>query len=88
VITPAGSVKISQGKRWATAMRAMSTGLRVTAEASHGKAMAPTPSPRFEIALAVHNRQYRPPRGTLAGAAFSVLTSSPGCRFRPAAKAG
>ena len=56
-MTPAGSVKISQGRRWATAMRAMSTGLRVTAEASQGKAMAPTPSPRFEMTLAVHRRQ-------------------------------
>ena len=36
VMTPAGSVKISQGRRWATATRAMSTGLRVTADASQG----------------------------------------------------
>ncbi len=36
VITPAGRVKSSQGRRVATATRAMCTGLRVTAEASHG----------------------------------------------------
>ena len=36
VITPAGSVKTSHGRRWATSTSATSSGLRVTAEASHG----------------------------------------------------
>jgi hypothetical protein len=36
VITPAGSVNKSHGSRWATATRAMSSGLRVIADASQG----------------------------------------------------
>ena len=36
VITPAGSENSSQGSRWATATTAISKGLRVIADASHG----------------------------------------------------
>ena len=36
VITPAGSVNTSHGRRWAAATSAMSNGLRVMAVASHG----------------------------------------------------
>ena len=36
VITPAGRVKTSQGNRWTAAIRAMSSGLRVIADASQG----------------------------------------------------
>ena len=36
VITPAGSVNSSHGRRWTTATRAISSGLRVTAVANHG----------------------------------------------------
>ena len=36
VITPAGRVNSIHGSRWATATSAISSGLRVTAEASHG----------------------------------------------------
>ncbi len=36
VMTPAGNVNTSQGSRWATAMRAISSGLRVMALASQG----------------------------------------------------
>ena len=36
VMTPAGSVNTNHGSRWATTTRAMSTGLRVIADASHG----------------------------------------------------
>ena len=36
VITPAGSVKTSHGRRWATITSAIRIGLRVTADASHG----------------------------------------------------
>ena len=57
VITPAGKVKTSHGSRCATAMRLMSRALRVTAEASHGYAMAAMPSPRLLVTLATHNRQ-------------------------------
>ena len=50
VITPAGKVKINQGKREATATKAINNGERVTAEASQGYAIADTPSPRLLIA--------------------------------------
>ena len=36
VMTPAGSVNSSHGRRWTTPTRAISSGLRVIAEASHG----------------------------------------------------
>jgi hypothetical protein len=36
VITPAGRVNRSHGRRWATTTVATSSGFRVTAEASHG----------------------------------------------------
>jgi hypothetical protein len=35
-MTPAGSVNSSQGRRWTTPTTAISRGLRVIAEASHG----------------------------------------------------
>jgi hypothetical protein len=50
-------VKISHGNREAKPAAAISNGERVTAEATHGYATPEIPSPRFEIAVAVHKRQ-------------------------------
>ena len=36
VMTPAGSVNSSHGSRWTTPTRAISSGLRVIADANHG----------------------------------------------------
>ena len=57
VITPAGSVKRSHGRRCAIAMSAMRRAFRVTAEANHGYAIPATPSPRFDVTLAVQSFQ-------------------------------
>ena len=57
VITPACNVKINHGRRDANPAAAISKGERVTADATQGYATPDIPSPRFEIAVAVHKRQ-------------------------------
>ena len=57
-MTPAGSEKSSHGTPRAIAMSAMSNGDLVNAEASHGYANTPMPSPRFETAEAASKRLY------------------------------
>ena len=57
MITPAGRLNTSQGSRLATDTSPISSGLRVTAEASHGYAMSPMPSPTFETRLAENSFQ-------------------------------
>jgi hypothetical protein len=48
---------MSQGSLDATAASAISIGERVMADASQGYATVEIPSPRFEIAVALHNFQ-------------------------------
>src|SRR3954452_16523993 len=55
---PIGSDRNSQGSAAATPMNEIARSLRVSRDASSGKATRKTPSPRLEIVLAVHKRQY------------------------------
>src|SRR4051812_3456016 len=55
---PIGSDRNSQGSAAATPMNEIASSLRVSRDASSGKATRKTPSPRLEIVLAVHKRQY------------------------------
>src|SRR3954469_14681082 len=55
---PMGSDRNSQGSAAATPMNEIASSLRVRREASNGRATRKTPSPRLEIVLAVHKRQY------------------------------
>ena len=57
VITPACKVKISHGSLEANPAVAIHNGERVTADASHGYAIAEMPSPKFDIAVADHSFQ-------------------------------
>ena len=61
VITPACKVKINHGKRDAKPAAAISRGERVTADATQGYATPDIPSPKFEMAVALHKRQYEEP---------------------------
>jgi hypothetical protein len=60
-MTPACNVKINHGNRDAKPAVAIKRGDRVTAEATHGYATPDIPSPKFEMAVAVHKRQYEAP---------------------------
>ena len=71
VITPAGRVNISQGRRDATAAKAIRNGSRVIADASQGYATVEIPSPRFEMAVALQSFQYELP------SFFLIATSNP-----------
>jgi hypothetical protein len=73
VITPACRVKISQGRRETTTESAISSGDLVTAEASHGYAMATIPSPKFETVVALHNFQYEAPSLVFTFDDFTVV---------------
>jgi len=57
VITPACKVNINHGKLDAKPAAAISRGERVTADATQGYATPDIPSPKLEIAVAVHNLQ-------------------------------
>jgi hypothetical protein len=57
VITPACKVNINHGRREAKPAAAISNGERVTADATHGYATPDIPSPKLEIAVALHKRQ-------------------------------
>ena len=54
---PTGSENSSQGSAAATPMNVIDNSLRVSREASSGRATTSTPSPRLEMVLAVHKRQ-------------------------------
>lgn len=58
---------------------AMCTGSRVTALANHGYATPDIPSPRLEMTLAIHSRQWLSPSGVLIGEPWSAP-------FRPSVK--
>src|SRR4051812_6545932 len=55
---PIGRDKNNQGSAAATPMNEIASSLRVSRDASSGRATRNTPSPRFEMVLAVHKRQY------------------------------
>ncbi len=56
-IAPMGNDSSSHGSAAATPMNEIDSSLRVSLEASSGKATMNTPSPRLEMVLAVHKRQ-------------------------------
>ena len=74
---PATSANSNQGRRWATASPATWRGSFVRCAASRGPAASVTPSPRFEIVVAVHRRVYARPRrsGTAATLPRNVRVS-------------
>src|SRR4051794_32150989 len=75
---PIGSEKNSQGSAAATAMNEIASSLRVSRDASSGRATRNTPSPRLEIVLAVHKRQYAGERRGVTSVEVTVGRSDQG----------
>ena len=69
---PTGSENSSHGSAAATPMNAIDSSLRVSREASSGRATTSTPSPRLEIVLAVHKRQKAGESLALASVGFTL----------------
>jgi hypothetical protein len=63
---------MSRGKFETTAVSAIRKGDLVIADASQGYATATIPSPKFEIAVALHNFQYEAPSWVFTFNDFTV----------------